>query len=222
VTNTRRVVQSRSSPAFSSREIRSFDLTSGHVWQLDTELAMLAQCDVQLHHRLFQQLQRPPRAPLGRFGTGQSDQLGFSGSIDDARPSRGWRTLAGQGWLQPSLQQLPARPRRGVDAGVQSRSNLAVTPGIAGIGCVRLQQMRAFSNCRAGRLPVCISSVPSHSRSSALSFTINFFTADCFAVTMHLQHGWTHRFRQHIARRFGCAVALPHLKCSPASVCCLT
>ena len=47
-------------------------------------------------------------------------------------------------------------------------------------------RMRAFSSCRAGLVPFCIS-VLSRSRSSSLSFTMYLFTAGCFAVTTHLR-----------------------------------
>ena len=46
--------------------------------------------------------------------------------------------------------------------------------------------MRAFTNWPARCLPLWIN-VLSCSRSSSLSFTMYFFTAACFAVTMHLR-----------------------------------
>src|SRR5271157_4868102 len=47
-------------------------------------------------------------------------------------------------------------------------------------------RMRALVSSRAGCLPAC-TSVLSRSRSSSQSFTTYFFTALCFAVTMHLR-----------------------------------
>jgi hypothetical protein len=48
--------------------------------------------------------------------------------------------LAGQDGLDPLLHQLLAGPGNRVDAGIQSRGDLTVTPSFAGIGGVGLQQ----------------------------------------------------------------------------------
>jgi hypothetical protein len=81
--------------------------------------------------------------------------------------------VAGQRRPQPFLQELLTRPRHRVDTGVQSRSDPAVAPGIAGIG-------------RSGTRALCIS-VSRRSLSSALSVTMYLFTAGCFAITTHLR-----------------------------------
>jgi hypothetical protein len=48
--------------------------------------------------------------------------------------------LAGQDGLEPFFHQLLPGPGNRIDAGVQSRRDLAVTPSFAGLGDIRLQQ----------------------------------------------------------------------------------
>ncbi len=48
--------------------------------------------------------------------------------------------LAGQSGVDPALHQLLAGAGDGVDAGIQRRGNLAVTPGFAGLRRIGLQQ----------------------------------------------------------------------------------
>jgi hypothetical protein len=94
--------------------------------------------------------------------------------------------LAGQSSIEAALHQLLARAGDGVDAGIQCFGDLAVAPGSARLQASAFSRMRAFSTCRAGLVPFCISALR-RSRSSALSVTMYLFTAGCFAITTHLQ-----------------------------------
>jgi hypothetical protein len=67
--------------------------------------------DVQFHDLVFQQTQRPPSAPFGRFRTGQSGQFGLGRAIEDAPPGRGRRALGRQNGIDPFLNQLLANAR---------------------------------------------------------------------------------------------------------------
>ena len=80
-----------------------------------------------------------------------------------------------------------AGPGNRVDAGIQSRGDLAVTPSFAGLGGVGLQQDACLHQLAGAVLALRINML-SRLRSSSLSFTTYFFTTVCFAVTTHLRH----------------------------------
>src|SRR4029077_15599708 len=56
------------------------------------------------------------------------------------RPGRSWRMLVGQGRLEAFLHQSLAGPGNRVDGGLQRPGNLAVTPALAGLAGIGLQQ----------------------------------------------------------------------------------
>src|SRR3954462_8952349 len=96
--------------------------------------------DIQLHDFVFQQTQGPSRAPFRRLRTGQGDQFRRPGAIEDARSGGGGRVFALQHGLEAFFHQLPPRPGDGRKAGVQRRSDPAITPGLPGWRGVHLQQ----------------------------------------------------------------------------------
>jgi hypothetical protein len=111
--------------------------------------------DIQFHDSLLQQLQRPPLAAFGRSGTGQRDQLRLGCPVKDAWPGRGRRMLADQDGLEPFFHQLLTGPCHRVDAGIQGRRNLAVTPSFAGFRGVSLQQDACLRQ-QPGRVFACM------------------------------------------------------------------
>src|SRR3954462_7431296 len=92
------------------------------------------------HDFVFQQTQGPSRAPFRRLRTGQGDQFRLPGAIEDARSGGGGRVFALQHRLEAFFPQLPPRPGDGRKAGVQRRSDPAITPGLPGWRGVHLQQ----------------------------------------------------------------------------------
>lgn len=103
-------------------------------------LSLAQAFDFALDDRAFQQFQSPTRPPLRWFGTGECDQLGFGGSIENALSRRGRGMLADQGGLEPFLDQSLTGSSDCIDAGVQGFGDLAVAPSAPSLGAVRLQQ----------------------------------------------------------------------------------
>src|SRR5580704_19394384 len=75
--------------------------------------------DLQFHDLVFQQCQCPTGPTLGRFRTGQRDQFGLRGTIEDALAGRIWGMLAGEDRVEAVLDQPLAYPREGGDTGIQ-------------------------------------------------------------------------------------------------------
>ena len=61
--------------------------------------------------------------------------------------------LPDQDGLEPFFHQLLTGPCHRVDAGIQGRRNLAVTPSFAGFEASAFNRMRAFVSSRAECLP---------------------------------------------------------------------
>ena len=87
--------------------------------------------------------------------------------VKDAWPGRGRRMLADQDGLQPFFHQLLTGPCHRVDAGIERRRSLAVTPSFACFRGVGLQQDPRFGQ-QPGRVFACMVSArraaPAHHR----------------------------------------------------------
>src|SRR4051794_33701209 len=68
------------------------------------------------------------------------DQFRLPSAIEDARSGGGGRVFALHRGLEAFFHQLPPRPGDGRKAGVQRRSDPAITPGLPGWRGVHLQQ----------------------------------------------------------------------------------
>jgi hypothetical protein len=90
--------------------------------------------------------------------------------------------VVGEGGIDPTLHQLLAR----AGDGTQRRRVLAAAPDLVGFEASACGRIRAFNACLARTLPFWISALNS-ACSPALSLTIYFFKAGCFAVTAHLR-----------------------------------
>ncbi len=94
--------------------------------------------------------------------------------------------LAGQHSLEPFLDKLLARSGDDCQAGIERRSDLAVTQCFTALRGIRLQQDACFHQLCARCLPVRIK-LSSCSRSAALSFTTYSFKAVSLAATNWLR-----------------------------------
>jgi hypothetical protein len=91
--------------------------------------------------------------------------------------------------INATFDQLLTRARYGVDTGIRRPGNAVIAPALARIRGVGLQQdarLQYLTGRRLALLDQRVEILPFIARSSALSRTIYFFTAGCFAVTMHL------------------------------------
>src|SRR5208282_3906411 len=123
---------------------------------------------------VFQQAQRPSCAAFWRLRTGQRDQFGFRGAIDDARSGRGGECLRVSTASNPSSTscwRVRAMVARLASKAFAIRLSLQASPASPASA---FNRMRAFVNLWAGCLPLRIR-LSSRSRSAALSFTTYFF-----------------------------------------------
>ena len=132
---------------------------------------------------LFQQLQRPPFATPGWFGTGQGDQFRFGGSVEYPWSGRSRRMLAHRHSIEAFFHQLLVGSGNRVRTVIEGRCDLTVTPPVACLRRVGLQQ-DAGPGQQPGRV---FTRVDQRVEPLPLSFTTYLFTALCFAVTMHLR-----------------------------------
>jgi len=107
---------------------------------------------VQPHQPIGQQRERPPLAAVGGGRAGEGDEPGLGPPVELSLPARSGLRLAGQGGVQPVLDEPLADPPDGIRADLDRVGDPVVGPPRPAVGLVGLEQDAGMGQLLGGRL----------------------------------------------------------------------